>query len=221
MNSLTNDHKLLKELIETADLNGLRQILKDNPSLANKGLPFDEENTAEAPPLHRICDAVFAEKITDEQAVEIARIFIEAGAGIDGGVLQTNKDTPLVAAASLHADKVALLYIESGANIFHAGCHGGTALHWAAWCGRDQVVKKLIDEGAEINKLCGEFKSTPVFWAVHGLRFGGEKNQHHQAECVKLLLKADADKNISNFEGYKPIELLREEHLELQQLLKE
>jgi ankyrin repeat protein len=200
------DHPL-KEFIRTVNLEGLQLALLENPSLANQGIPLDGNATL-AHPLHRICDGVFNGVYSDEQAAEMARLFLTHGAYVDGDPLQDLKDTPTIAAASLQSDSVALLYIEHGANIFHAGCHGGTALHWAAWCGRDKVVKRLLEAKAEISQLCFQFKSTPLFWGVHGYKFGGDKNRNNQVECVRLLVEAGADKSIPNFEGYKPIELL-------------
>ena len=44
----------------------------------------------------------FVKKISDEEAIEIAKIFLEYGANIDGDKA-AGKDTPLIAAASLHA----------------------------------------------------------------------------------------------------------------------
>lgn len=195
------------ELIKEVNYEGLRKALSEDPSLVNQGIPLDD-NPELAHPLHRLCDGVFNGAYSDEQAVEMARIFLTYGARVDGDLLRDLKDTPLIAAASLQADSVALLYIEHGANIFHPGCHGGTALHWAAWCGRDKLVKRLLEARPEINRLCITFKSTPLFWGVHGHKFGGEKNRKNQVECVRLLLEAGADKSIPNFEGYKPIELL-------------
>ena len=128
------DHPLF-EFIKTVNYDGLRKVLSENPSLANQGIPLGD-NPALAHPLHRLCDGVFHGLYSDEQAAEMARIFLTYGARVDGDPFRDQKDTPLVAAASLHADAVALLYIEQGANIHHRGCHGGTALHWAAWCGR-------------------------------------------------------------------------------------
>lgn len=197
----------LKEFIKTVDYNGLQKALTENPSLANQGIPLDD-NDALAHPLHRICDGVFHGIYSDDQAAEMATIFLAHGAHVDGDSLRDQKDTPLVAAASLHADAVALLYIERGANIHHGGCHGGTALHWAAWCGRDKVVKRLLDANPEIDRRCIEFKSTPLFWGVHGYKFGGDQNRKNQVECVRLLLKAGADKSIPNADGYKAIEIL-------------
>lgn len=209
----------IKQLIENKDYKSIREVLANNPQLANEGISYDEKNTTKASPLHRICDAVFTNKISGEDAVEIAKIFLEYGADINGGELVLKKDTPLIAAASLQADNVALLYINNDANINHAGCHGGTALHWAAWCGRENLVKKLIEAGAEINKLCIDFKATPLFWAVHGLKNGGYNNLHSCIESVKALLAAGADKTITNIDGNAPRDLLNENDTELKELL--
>ncbi len=122
----------MNELINNKDFKGIKQALSNNPNLANEDIPYDDVNIAKAHPLHRICDGVFSEKYTDEEAVKIAKIFLEYGANINGNKLTEKQDTPLIAAASLHADQVAIFYIEKGANINHTGCHGGTALHWAA-----------------------------------------------------------------------------------------
>src|SRR3954465_7522412 len=121
-----------------------------NPVLADEGItiPFDNKCTTKAHPLHRICDAVFAKKITNEEAIEMAKIFLEFGADIDGEKKE-NKDTPLLAASSLHAEQLGIFYIDNGADIFHADKNdGATALHWAAFCGRDKLVKKLITRNA-------------------------------------------------------------------------
>lgn len=209
----------MKELIDNKDYEGIQQALSNNPALANEGIPYDEVNTTKAHPLHRICDGVFSKKYTDEEGVRIAKIFLDHGADIDGGKMIEKVDTPLIAASSLYADEVAFLYIESGANIDHAGCHGGTALHWAAWCGRDKVVKRLIQEGAKINKLCIDFKATPLFWAVHGLKNGNTNNIQNYIACVKLLVDTGADKNIPNCDGNTAFDLLDEGDLELKKLL--
>jgi hypothetical protein len=208
----------IRQLINNKDYKGLEQALANNPALANEGIPYDEANTTKAHPLHRICDGVFSGKYTDEEGVEMAKIFLAHGANINGNELIEKQDSPLVAASSLHADQVAILYIEQGAVIGHPGCHGGTALHWAAWCGRHKLVEKLIQAGAEINKLCIDFKSTPLFWAVHGLKNGGS-NMQGCLECVKLLMKAGADKTIPNAWGETVFGLLADEDLELKKQL--
>jgi uncharacterized protein len=209
----------MKKLIDNKDYEGIKQALSNNPALANEGIPYDEVNTAKAHPLHRICDGVFSKKYTDEEAVKMAELFLEYGANINGNELIEKKDTPLLAAASLHADQVAMLYIENGADINHAGCHGGTALHWAAWCGRDKVAGRLIQQGAEINKLCIDFKATPLFWAVHGSKNGDKNDMQNYLECIKILIQSGADKNIPNADGNTVFDLLNDEDLELKELL--
>jgi hypothetical protein len=190
----------LFDLIVNNDLNGLKAILLANPGLANEGVPLkidDKINSAKGHPLHRICDAVFANKISDVQAIEIAKIFLGHGADINGFMERGDFNTPLIAAASLHAEQLGLFYIEQGANIFYASPnHGSTALHWAAYCGRDQLVSKLIEKGANINQKDTTYYSTPCGWAIHVLESGETGNLCNQLACIKLLLKAGTDKNL-------------------------
>jgi uncharacterized protein len=209
----------MKNLIDNKDFKGIREALSNNPGLANKGIPYDDENTTIAHPLNRICDGVFTKKYTEEEAIEMARIFLEYGANINGDKLTEKKYTPLIAAASLHADHVAIFYIEKGANINHAGCHGGTALHWAAWCGRDKVVSRLMQEDIEINKRCIDYNATPLFWAVHGLKNGDGNNRQNYFECIKILIQNRADKNIPNGEGVTIFDLLNDDDFDLKELL--
>jgi len=209
----------MKELIDNKDYDSIANALLANPELANAGIPYDTANTTLAHPLHRICDGVHNGQYTDKEAVRMATIFLQHGAKINGNELIVKKDSPLVAAASLHADEVAMLYIENGADINHPGCHGGTALHWAAWCGRPKLVQKLVEAGAEINKLCIDFKSTPLFWAIHGLKSSGKKDEGQYAECVNILLKAGAVKSIPNLDGTTALEILDEDDEELIALL--
>ncbi|HXB45908.1 MAG TPA: ankyrin repeat domain-containing protein [Puia sp.] len=207
----------MKKLILSKDYAAIRKALSENPQLVNEGLPFDEENTTLAHPLHRICDLVYSGDLTDREAKKIAELFLESGADVNGFEMIIKRDTPLIAASSLHADMVAILYIEHGANIHHQGCHGGTALHWAAWCGRDIVVKRLIEKGADINKRCIDFQATPLFWAV--MSYKEENDQHHQLECIRLLVQAGADKNIPNGKDKNIYSMLNNEDLELNKII--
>lgn len=190
----------LFELIKNNDLDGLKSALQANPGLANEGVALtmgDKSHPHKGHPLHRICDAVFAGKISDEQAIEIAKILLEYGANIDGFMAYGDNNTPLIAAASLNAEQLGLFYIEKGADIFYApSTDGGTALHWAAYCGRDKLVKKLIDRGAKVNQLDTAYHSTPCGWAIHVLESGETGNFHHQLACIKELLRAGTDKSL-------------------------
>lgn len=213
------DLLLVFTLISNREYEMLKQLLQAQPSLANEPLPLNENCTMLAHPLHRICDAVCNNIISDEEGATIAKIFLEYGANVNGNELIEKQDSPLTAAASLHADKVGFVYIDHGANIHHRGCHGGTALHWAAWCGRDEMVRRLIDAGADIHQRCIDHKGTPLQWAVHGYTNGGEYNKHNQIECVRVLIAAGADKDAPNILGEKPIDFLSEKDIELRALL--
>jgi uncharacterized protein len=209
----------VKRLIESLDYNGLHKLLTEEPALANAGLPYDEKNTTLAHPLHRICDGVFSGTYTDDQGVELAKIFLEHGADINGFGLLETKDTPLITAASLLAERVGILYVDRGADVYHAGTHGGTALHWAAWTGCDHLVDRLIKAGADIHLRCIDFSASPLFWGVHGYKFSGGQNRRHQIACVKLLLAAGAERHVSNKEGTPVEAFLDPEDIELKTVL--
>jgi uncharacterized protein len=196
----------LRDLVFSGNAAALETALKQNPSLVTSKISL-KDNPATEVPLHRICDGVFNGDYSEETGMELAKIFIKYGADLNVDY-EPGKDSPLTAACSLRCDKLALYYIDQGANIDHPGCHGGTALHWAAWCGRDVVVEKLLTMDPEINQRCLDFKSTPLFWAIHGYKFGGAANLHHQITCAQLLLQHGADPSIPNFEGYRPKQLI-------------
>lgn len=209
----------MQNFLVTNSFSSIREALAQNPALVNQGIPYDDQNTTQAHPLHRICDGVFSGIFTDAQGVELANIFLAYGADVNGNNPSQGSDSPLTAASSLHADLVALLYMSKGADINHEGGHGGTALHWAAWCGRDKVVAELIRAGAEINKLCTDFRSTPLSWAIRGLKNGGQKEPGNYLECVKLLVRAGADKKESNRHGKTVFDLLEEQDHALREVL--
>ncbi|MEP7269328.1 MAG: ankyrin repeat domain-containing protein [Saprospiraceae bacterium] len=185
----------VKRLIEDKDYNGLSQLLLEKPNLANEGItiPYDFFCKIKAHPLHRICDGVFARKIADNESVTLASIFLEHGANIDGDKIK-NEGTPLLAAASLHAEHLGIYYIENGADIHYTYQNNGeSALHWASFCGRDKLVDRLIKANASIDNPDNTFNSTPLGWAVHSLQSNDMENKYHQVDCIKLLLKSGAN----------------------------
>lgn len=187
----------LFKLVTQENFNALRATLEADPGLANAGVPCsDAQPDMKGHPLHRICDLVFAKAITDEYAIEIAKILLEYGSDINGYSSAGDQNTPLIAAASLHAEQLGIFYIHQGADILFADHDGATALHWAAFCGRDQLVAALIAKGAIVNQQDTTFQSTPIGWAVHTLTSGDTGNLHNQLSCVRLLLGAGADRSI-------------------------
>lgn len=208
------------KLISSTDYRQLREALTNNPSLANEGVPLDD-NHAKGHPLHRVCDAVFAGRITDEQAIEIAKILLEFGADIDGFKSRGDNNTPLIAASSLNAEQLGIFYIDQGADIYYTPkSDGGTALHWACYCGKDKLVAKLIEKGANLNQTDTSYQSTPIGWAIHPLFAGGKHSVHHQLQCVKLLLKAGADQSLVDSRSMQYLRSVAEGDKELAGLLK-
>jgi ankyrin repeat protein len=195
----------LFELFKKNDLTGLREALSANPNLANEGVGLDESPQVKGHPLHRICDVVFKGKITDDQAIGIAKILLEFGANIDGYMDKGDNNTPLIAAASLYAEMLGIFYVSRGANIYYAPkSDGGTALHWASFCGKDKLVAELIKKGANINQRDTRYNSVPLGWAAHAMHTENKNNLYNQLDCVKLLLRAGADKGLLDKEtiGY-------------------
>lgn len=186
--------KDIRMLVQERDYEGIRHLLSREPSLANAGVTLGPPCSTTAHPLHRICDAVFAKLISDDEAVKVAKILLEHGARIDGDSSTENADTPLMAAASLHAENLGIFYIQNGARIDLSDKRdGATALHWAAYCGRDMLVDELIRAGVDVNQLDKTYKCTPLVWALQPLMKNEKNNIHHQRTCVRLLLEAGTD----------------------------
>lgn len=201
----------LKQQINRGDIEGIKTAISTDPGKVNQIIKWGPLLKNHVHPLHYLCDRVFTDKLEDKQAGDIASLLIQEGTKINGYGFEELKDTPLVAAASLHADEVAMVLIDVGADIHHGGCFGGTALHWAAWCGRDRVVRRLLKEELDIDRRCVTHKSTAFFWAAHGRANSGEKSKHNQIECAKLIKDAGADMSIPNMEGTTAKELLKDD----------
>lgn len=209
----------IRALINAKDFEGLRSALAANPSLANEPLGLNDGNPAVAHPLHRICDGVMNKEYSDEEAVRLAKLFVEYGADINGFPWKPRQDTPLIAASSLNADLCAIYYVDEGANIHLTGCNGATALHWAAWCGRPKVVKRLLEAGANITTLCEEYRCTPLYWAVHGYNFSEFRDKQDYSECIRLLVDAGSDKTVTNQQGITMTEMLSEQDNDIRKML--
>lgn len=210
----------VKKLIEQKDTRGLQQLLAGDPDLANEGItiPYDIQCQVKAHPLHRLCDAVFAGKMTDDEAISLAEILLQYGANIDGNKVD---GTPLLAAASLHAEQLGIFYIDHGADInFTYRNDKASALHWAAFCGRDRLVDKLINSNAVLDEPDISYQCTPLGWAAHCLMSNDRGNKRNQSACIKLLLRAGADIKKLSTEAKEYLKAMAEKDEELKNLLR-
>ncbi|MBI1388066.1 MAG: hypothetical protein GC154_06420 [bacterium] len=58
--------------------------------------------------------------------------------------------------------------LDAGFDVNSRGEHGGTPLHWAAWFGRIDALRLLLNRGASMEIRCKTFGCTPFMWAAHG-----------------------------------------------------
>jgi len=84
---------------------------------------------------------------------------------------------------------------------------GGTALHWASWVGRLEMVKLLLSLGASVNVKDKMFGGSPLGWALHG----SQNSPHHGDDdtyiaIVDLLLDAGATREAATNKHGEPPE---------------
>lgn len=84
------------------------------------------------------------------------------------------------------------IFLSIGFPITGRGQDNGTALHIAAWKGDADTVDELLKHNFNLEDANNIHGSTPLGWACHGCKFGGNSNADHLA-VVKALLSAGAD----------------------------
>ncbi len=114
--------------------------------------------------------------------------------GLVRSLTDEDRGTLVAAADRDDADAVRLM-LELGFPVnLPAGPGGATALHAAAGSGSVQVVRLLIEAGADLDVLDGATDTTPLSWAVVGSRAGLGHNPHADwVGTVRALLDAGAD----------------------------
>ncbi|KAM0545410.1 hypothetical protein ACHAPJ_011315 [Fusarium lateritium] len=84
---------------------------------------------------------------------------VNAGANIE--LQNNNGDTALTVVAPFDLEKTTYL-IKRGANINHVSPWYGSALHQACRSANLDIIKFLIDKGADINSVCNSVSGTPL-----------------------------------------------------------
>lgn len=113
-------------------------------------------------------------------------ILLAAGLGLAGEIHDAARQGDLDAVKALLASDPAL--IESRLE------DGKTVLHAAAYVGQNEIVRHLVQNGADVNAV-----SNANSIALHGAAFYGH------AETVKLLIELGSEVNEANIHGYTPI----------------
>ncbi len=70
---------------------------------------------------------------------------------------------------------------------------GATALHYAAFGGHREVVRVLVEHGADVNAADGKFGATPAGWAIEYLREMGGFLGIELADLAYAIERGDVD----------------------------
>ena len=74
--------------------------------------------------------------------------------------------------------------------------YGWTALHYASWFSQTDVIKHLLDKGANMNRQDRYKKNTPLHKAA----------QNNKTEAVRILIENGADVNLMNYVNKTPLD---------------
>ena len=95
------------------------------------------------------------------------------------------------------------LMLDSGFDPGGLGEAGVTALHTAAWHGRVEISRLLLDSGAPFNTRDRTFRGSPLWWAAHGSKNCRDADDAY-CMIVEMLLDAGADPTSCNRWGVGP-----------------
>ncbi|HTR00229.1 MAG TPA: ankyrin repeat domain-containing protein [Candidatus Acidoferrum sp.] len=196
-----------RQAIERGDVIAVRLALEADSSLANSTIHWVVNQENQSDPLHYVSDCVFNGWLFNGNEGEIAQLLLDHGAALDGS---HGRETPLIGAASLGAEKVAKVLIDAGADLEATSVFGARALHWAAWMGLRSTVELLIARGARIDVCDTEFASTPLYWAVHGYSPQGPREKRDQIGAAKILIDAGASVAVTNKRGLSALDLAKD-----------
>jgi ankyrin repeat protein len=124
------------------------------------------------------------------RAVDAQRV-VEAHPGILATLGPSERDALGLAVTRNDLETVRLM-ARLGWPLTQEGEWGGTPLHWAAWHGRTDMVRVLLDAGAPVNVRDNRYGSSPIAWCAHGSRFCDRANDEDYPAIVHLLIDAGA-----------------------------
>lgn len=81
--------------------------------------------------------------------------------------------------------------LDGGSDVGAKGDHGASALHWACFAGRPEVVDLLLKYNPPLDQEDDTFHGSPLGWAIHGWFFNAHDKTPYP-RIVESLLKAGA-----------------------------
>jgi len=121
----------------------------------------------------------------------------KASAKKSSNIKVSNDPEAFVEAARLNDTALVEKFIASGADVNSKNKSGVYPLHWAAWNGNIELVKKLVEKHANVDVMDGYRDETPLSWAA--------KKGH--LEVVKFLVEKGGA-TVNNYDRYKETALM-------------
>lgn len=84
------------------------------------------------------------------------------------------------------------LMLKAGLPVDSKSQHGATALHWAAWHGRIEMIEMLLAAGADVENRENDYEGSPIGWACHASEHGWGSEFADYPGAVRVLLAAGA-----------------------------
>ena len=181
----------VKTAICDGDADALRRLLGRDSAQANALITWGTNGCISTHPLHYVSDMLFNGVLRKGKELPLVEALLNAGAAVDFRK-DGKRETPLIGAASLGAEDVALRLLDAGAAPELRGEFGETALHWAALLGEERLAARLTGGTTDINLRDERYKSSPLGWAVHGWCNPPAGNQGRQCEVAAQLVAAGA-----------------------------
>ena len=138
---------------------------------------------------------------THANQVEAARALIDAGANVNAK--DNIDDSPYLYAGARGHLEILKMTLSHGADLKSINRYGGTALIPASERGHVETVRTLIEAGVKVDHV-NNLHWTALLEAII-LGDGGERHQ----KIVELLVKADADVNLADGNGVRPLQHAR------------
>jgi ankyrin repeat protein len=137
--------------------------------------------------------------------VEVDRL-VAVVPGVADQVAEADRVVALIRAAERGAVAAAMRLLEVGFDPnLPGGEEGATPLHAAAGAGSDEVVRLLVERGADVHARDATWDSPPLDWAIvgSGLRLGDNPGADWVA-TVRALIGAGADVSAVSWNQDKP-----------------
>jgi ankyrin repeat protein len=194
---VTKAEKLLENGAEIHSSDLFTAVGKDNPEMVRWLLGHGADANVRDSYQHSVLS-----EAASRRANSCVKLLIEAGADIQAE--DHVRSQPISHAST---SEIVRMLVEAGADINFISGGGYTLLKYAAEKLRVEIVRTLLDMGADTDAETKNYSTTPLYVAV----------QQDDLEIVRLLLEAGANPNAQNVDLWFP--LASAQSIEMVQLL--